>query len=59
MVYTEFVSADALIRNIQATLRKLNISVAERPAAIQIYGKEVEPMVEAAKNVCRGASRCD
>ena len=49
MVYTEFVSADALIRNIQATLRKLNISDAERPAAIQIYGREVEPMVEAAK----------
>ena len=49
MVYTEFVSADALIRNIQATLRKLNISQAERPAAIQIYGREVAPMVEAAK----------
>ena len=49
MVYTEFVSADALIRNIKATLRKLNISAAERPAAIQIYGKEVGPMVEAAK----------
>lgn len=49
MVYTEFVSADALIRNINATTRKLSINEAERPAAIQIYGKEVEPMVEAAK----------
>lgn len=49
MVYTEFVSADALIRNINATTRKLSINEAERPAAIQIYGKDVEPMVEAAK----------
>ena len=49
MVYTEFVSADALIRNIAATTRKLEINPAERPAAIQIYGREVEPMVEAAR----------
>lgn len=51
MVYTEFVSADALIRNIAATTRKLAIDPAERPTAIQIYGREVEPMVEAAKMV--------
>ncbi len=51
MVYTEFVSADALIRNIAATTRKLAIATAERPAAIQIYGREVEPMVEAARIV--------
>ncbi len=51
MVYTEFVSADALIRNIAATTRKLSIDAAERPTAIQIYGREVEPMVEAAKIV--------
>ena len=51
MVYTEFVSADALIRNIAATTRKLHIDDAERPTAIQIYGREVEPMVEAAKIV--------
>jgi len=49
MVYTEFVSADALIRDIQATTRKLSTHEEERPVAIQIYGKEVEPMVEAAK----------
>ncbi len=49
MVYTEFVSADALVRSISATMRKLHIAPAERPAAIQIYGKEVDPMVEAAK----------
>lgn len=51
MTYSEFVSADALIRNIQATTRKLSIAPPERPTAIQIYGKEVEPMVEAAKIV--------
>lgn len=49
MVYTEFVSADALIRNIASTTRKLEINDRERPAVIQIYGREVEPMVEAAK----------
>ena len=51
MTYTEFVSADALIRNIAATTRKLYINPAERPTAIQIYGREVGPMVEAAKIV--------
>ena len=49
MVYTEFVSADAVIRNIDSTLRKMVINPSERPAAIQIYGREVGPMVEAAK----------
>ena len=51
IVYTEFVSADALIRDIPATTRKLSIDPAERPTAIQIYGREIEPMVEAAKIV--------
>lgn len=51
MVYTEFVSADALIRDIPATVRKLAIDPGERPTAIQIYGREVGPMVEAAKIV--------
>lgn len=51
MVYTEFVSADALIRNIASTTRKLNIDDKERPAAIQIYGRDVDSMVEAAKIV--------
>jgi nifR3 family TIM-barrel protein len=49
LVYTEFVSSDALIRNIAATTRKLEINPGERPAAIQIYGREPEPMVEAAR----------
>lgn len=51
MTYSEFVSADALIRNISATTRKLAIDPAERPTAIQIYGREVGPMVEAARIV--------
>ena len=51
MTYSEFVSADALIRNIAATTRKLEIHPAERPTAIQIYGRDVDSMVEAAKIV--------
>ena len=51
MVYTEFVSADALIRSVSKTEQKLNISDAERPVAIQIYGRDVATMVEAAKIV--------
>ena len=51
MTYSEFVSADALIRNIAATTRKLHINPSEHPTAIQIYGREVEPMVEAARMV--------
>lgn len=47
--YTEFVSAEALVRNIPATTRKLAIAPAERPTAIQIYGREPEPMAEAAR----------
>lgn len=51
MTYTEFVSADALIRDIPATVRKLTIADAERPTAIQIYGRDTESMVRAAKIV--------
>ena len=51
MVYTEFVSAEALIRNINSTTRKLTIDDRERPVAIQIYGREPEAMVEAARIV--------
>ena len=50
-VYTEFVSSDALIRAVSKTAQKLNISDEERPVAIQIYGKDTETMVEAAKIV--------
>ncbi len=51
MVYTEFVSAEALVRSVKATERKLAISDEERPVGIQIYGRDAEAMVEAAKIV--------
>jgi len=51
MVYTEFVSAEALIRDVKSTQQKLNISDEERPVGIQIYGRDVEAMIEAAKIV--------
>lgn len=50
-VYTEFVNADALVRDIASTTRKLTISDAERPVAIQIYGREPESMADAARIV--------
>ena len=49
MVYTEFVSADALIRSIERSFQKMSIAPGERPAAIQIYGRDVDSMVEAAR----------
>ena len=51
MVYTEFVSAEALVRDVKTTLRKLSISDDERPVGIQIYGRDIEAMVEAARMV--------
>ena len=51
MVYTEFVSAEALVRSIKSTVNKLTISDEERPVGIQIYGRDVDAMVEAAKIV--------
>ena len=51
MVYTEFVSAEALVRDVKSTIRKLVISDEERPVGIQIYGRDVDAMVEAAKIV--------
>ena len=51
LVYTEFVSAEALVRNINSTTRKLTIDERERPVAIQIYGRDPDAMVEAARMV--------
>ena len=51
MVYTEFVSAEALVRSVQSTVGKLTISDEERPVGIQIYGRDVDAMVEAARIV--------
>ena len=51
LVYTEFVSSDALIRQVNKTMQKLKISDEERPVAIQIYGRDVDSMTEAARIV--------
>lgn len=51
MVYTEFVSADAIVRYIDRTMTKIVISDEERPVGIQIYGRDVDSMVQAAKIV--------
>jgi len=51
MVYTEFVSAEALVRSVKSTIDKMTISDEERPVGIQIYGRSVEDMVEAARMV--------
>ena len=51
MVYTEFVSAEALVRDIKSTVQKLTIADEERPVGIQIYGRDIDAMVDAAKIV--------
>lgn len=48
MMYTEFVSSDGLIRNAEKSIRKIQVSDNERPVGIQIYGKNIDAMVEAA-----------
>ena len=54
MVYTEFISSDALIRHVNKTQTKLEVSDEERPVAMQIYGKEADAMAEAAR-ICEEA----
>ena len=49
MVYTEFVSSEALIRSVNRTQQKLTIHEEERPVAIQLYGREEDAMAEAAR----------
>ena len=51
MVYTEFVSAEALVRDVKSTVKKLTICDEERPVGIQIYRRDTDAMVEAAKIV--------
>lgn len=55
MVYTEFVSSDALIRHVNKTKAKLEVSDEERPVVIQIYGRDIDSMVEAAR-ICETAN---
>jgi tRNA-dihydrouridine synthase B len=47
-VYTEFISADGLIRDAVKSLKKLDIYPWERPVSIQLFGANVEAVVEAA-----------
>lgn len=49
MVYSEFVSSDALIRSVNRSLQKIKVNDEERPVAVQIYGRDVDSMVEAAR----------
>lgn len=50
-LYSEFVSADALVRSVNKSLKKLTIDESERPVTIQIYGRYIDSMVEAARIV--------
>jgi tRNA-dihydrouridine synthase B len=49
IVYTEFVPSEGLIRDVGKSLKKLTIADHERPVGIQLYGHNIEPMVESAK----------
>ena len=51
MVYSEFVSSDALVRMVNRSLEKLAVSPEERPVAVQIYGRDPQAMAEAARIV--------
>jgi len=51
MLYTEFASSDALVRNVNKTTRKLNIFDYERPIAVQIFGRDPQSMADAARIV--------
>jgi len=49
MLYTEFASCDALVRNVNKTTRKLITFDYERPVAVQIFGRDPQAMADAAK----------
>jgi len=49
IVYTEFVNSDGLVRRNKKTEKKLVITEEERPVGIQIYGGNLQPMIDAAK----------
>ena len=48
-VYTEFISADGLIRDADKSLHKLDIYPEERPVSIQVFGAHIDAMVRAAE----------
>ncbi len=49
VMYTEFVSSEALVRNIEKSKQKMHLFEFDRPVAIQIYGHNIESMVRAAQ----------
>jgi len=49
VMYTEFVSSEALVRNIEKTKQKMHLYDFDRPVAIQIYGHNIDSMVRAAQ----------
>lgn len=51
MVYSEFVAAEALVRSVRSTIEKMQVSDDERPVGIQIYGRQADDVVEAARIV--------
>ncbi|HPI21001.1 MAG TPA: tRNA dihydrouridine synthase DusB [Candidatus Kapabacteria bacterium] len=51
IVYTEFIASEALIRDVQRSLNKMEYREDERPIAVQIFGSKTESMVESAKIV--------
>jgi len=53
LMFTEFVPSEALIRNIEKSIRKLTFTDDERPMGIQLYGHNIEAMVESAKMVAQ------
>lgn len=55
MVYSEFVAADALVRMVNKSIEKLTVCEAERPVAIQIYGKDPIAVRDAAQIVVERA----
>ena len=48
LMYTEFISSEGLIRNVEKSVQKLDIYDYERPIGIQIFGDKIESMREAA-----------
>ena len=49
LMYTEFISSEGLIRDAAKSMQKLDIFEYERPIGIQIFGSDIESMVEATK----------
>ena len=49
VMYTEFISSEGLIRDAAKSVMKLDVFEYERPIGIQLFGSEIESMIEAAE----------